>query len=88
MTLMIDRIASLQDYGQYRDLHWEGSFEDYLQIVRAARRDAQRVSAAQGHGHRRGHRGVSRQQEACLVKYKFFQDERRHATRCTGSTSR
>jgi serine protein kinase len=32
---MIERIASLQDYDQYRDLHWEGSFEDYLEIVRA-----------------------------------------------------
>ncbi len=32
---MIERIASLQDFDQYRDLHWEGSFEDYLEIVRA-----------------------------------------------------
>ncbi len=31
---MVERIAALQDYDQYRDLHWEGSFEDYLQIVR------------------------------------------------------
>ncbi len=34
MAQMIERIAALQDYDQYRDLHWEGSFEDYLQIVR------------------------------------------------------
>jgi serine protein kinase len=32
---MIERIAALQDYDQYRDLHWEGSFEDYLEIVKA-----------------------------------------------------
>jgi serine protein kinase len=31
---LITKIASLQDYEQYRDLHWEGSFEDYLAIVK------------------------------------------------------
>jgi serine protein kinase len=34
MTEMVARIAALQDYDRYRDLHWEGSFEDYLRIVR------------------------------------------------------
>ncbi|MEZ4390503.1 MAG: serine protein kinase [Polyangiales bacterium] len=32
---MIERIAALQDYDQYRDLHWEGTFEEYLEIVKA-----------------------------------------------------
>lgn len=31
---LVARIAALQDYKQYRDLHWEGSFEEYLAIVR------------------------------------------------------
>ena len=31
---MVARIAALQDYDRYRDLHWEGSFADYLNIVR------------------------------------------------------
>ncbi|HMI82875.1 MAG TPA: serine protein kinase, partial [Polyangiaceae bacterium] len=31
---MVQKIASLQDFALYRDLAWEGSFEDYLQIVR------------------------------------------------------
>ena len=31
---MVSRIAALQDYDEYRNLHWEGSFEDYLAIVR------------------------------------------------------
>jgi serine protein kinase len=31
---MVARIASLQDYELYRDLSWEGSFEEYLQLVR------------------------------------------------------
>ncbi|MAQ18727.1 MAG: serine protein kinase [Sandaracinus sp.] len=34
MSEMVARIAALQDYDKYRDLHWEGSFEDYLDIVR------------------------------------------------------
>ena len=31
---MVNAIASLQDYDLYRELTWEGSFEDYLNIVR------------------------------------------------------
>ena len=31
---MTQRIASMQDFKLYRELSWEGSFEDYLQIVR------------------------------------------------------
>jgi serine protein kinase len=31
---MVDRIAAMQDYDLYRDLSWEGSFEDYLSVVR------------------------------------------------------
>jgi len=34
MSDMVSRIAALQDYDQYRDLHWDGSFEDYLEIIR------------------------------------------------------
>jgi len=31
---LVDRIAALQDYERYEDLHWEGSFESYLDLVR------------------------------------------------------
>jgi serine protein kinase len=31
---MVARIAQMQDYARYRDLAWEGSFEDYLGIIR------------------------------------------------------
>ncbi len=31
---MVSSIAALQNYDEYRDLHWEGSFEDYLNLVR------------------------------------------------------
>jgi serine protein kinase len=33
-TSMVDRIAAMQDYNLYRDLSWEGSFEQYLDVVR------------------------------------------------------
>lgn len=32
---LVDQIAAFQDYATYRDLAWEGSFEEYLKIVRA-----------------------------------------------------
>ncbi|HEX9029789.1 MAG TPA: hypothetical protein VF823_11495, partial [Anaerolineales bacterium] len=31
---ILTRIEQLQDANNFRDLHWEGSFEDYLQLVR------------------------------------------------------
>src|ERR1700722_3112370 len=31
---MTQRIATMQDFKLYRELHWEGSFEEYLQIAR------------------------------------------------------
>src|SRR5437588_4151834 len=34
MSSMVEKIAALQDFALYRDLSWEGTFEDYLQIVR------------------------------------------------------
>src|SRR5438067_349187 len=30
---LVTRIAALQDYKRYEDLHWEGSFEEYLHLV-------------------------------------------------------
>ncbi|MCA9708014.1 MAG: serine protein kinase, partial [Myxococcales bacterium] len=33
-STLVDRIASLQDRKRYEDLHWTGSFEDYLELVR------------------------------------------------------
>jgi serine protein kinase len=32
---MTERIAAMQDFKLYRELSWEGTFEDYLEIVRA-----------------------------------------------------
>src|SRR6476660_6438894 len=33
-TSMVAQIAAMQDYDRYRDLAWEGSFEEYLQVIR------------------------------------------------------
>ncbi|CAN5446454.1 serine protein kinase [soil metagenome] len=33
-TSMTERIAAMQDYRLYRELNWEGSFEEYLALVR------------------------------------------------------
>src|SRR3954467_4058795 len=46
-TSMVAQIAAMQDYDRYRDLAWEGSFEEYLALVRerpqATRNAFQRV---------------------------------------------
>jgi len=34
MSTLVDRIASLHDTKTYEDLHWTGSFEEYLELVR------------------------------------------------------
>jgi serine protein kinase len=33
-TAMVEKIAAMQDFGLYRDLAWEGTYEEYLQVVR------------------------------------------------------
>jgi hypothetical protein len=31
---LVSRIATLQDKTSFKELHWDGSLEDYLKIVR------------------------------------------------------
>ncbi len=33
-SVMMELIASYQDVGRFQDLHWEGSFNEYLELVR------------------------------------------------------
>src|SRR3984885_15071675 len=33
-TAMVEKIAAMQDFALYRDLAWEGTFEDYLAVVK------------------------------------------------------
>jgi serine protein kinase len=72
---MVAQIASMQDYARYRDLSWEGSFEDYLQIVRqrpqVTRNAFQRVyDMIISYG---SDEYIDTKKR--LVSYKFFRDE-------------
>ena len=74
-TTLVGRIASLQNYKQYNDLHWEGSFEDYLQIVRdnpdVTRNAFQRLYDMINSYGRQEYIDAKKK----LVKYSFFNDE-------------
>jgi serine protein kinase len=71
---LVSKIASLQDYQTYRDLNWEGSFEEYLRIVR------ERPEVARNAFQRLYDMIVSYGEEEYidnkkrLVRYPFFQD--------------
>jgi serine protein kinase len=73
MTL-VGKIAALQDYREYEDLHWEGSFEDYLTLVRknprVTRNAFQRVyDMVLSHGQEEY---IDNKKK--LVRYNFFKD--------------
>jgi serine protein kinase len=71
---LVARIAALQDYQAYRELNWEGSFEEYLRIVR------ERPEVARNAFQRLYDMIVSFGEEEYvdnkkrLVRYPFFQD--------------
>jgi len=71
----VDSIAKLQDMEEYRNLHWEGTFDDYLEIVkkkpatvRSAYQRAYDMLLAYG----REEYIDSRKR---LIRYPFFRDE-------------
>ena len=72
---MVAQIAQMQDYEGYRDLAWEGSFEDYLDLVRerpgVTRNAFQRVyDMVISYGTEEYIDNKKR-----LVRYNFFKDE-------------
>src|ERR1700759_5766173 len=72
---MVAQIAAMQDYDRYRDLAWEGSFEEYLQIVRerpqVTRKAFQRVyDMVISYGTEEYIENKKK-----LVRYNFFRDE-------------
>jgi serine protein kinase len=77
MTLtLVDRIAKLQDFKQYEDLQWSGSFEDYLELVRrnprVARTAHERLyDMVLSHG---TEEYVDNKKK--ITRYRFFSDER------------
>jgi serine protein kinase len=75
MALTVSQIAKLQDLDQYHELNWEGSFDDYLDIVRrqpgVVRTAYQRMyDMIESYG--REEYIDSRKK---LVRYPFFRDE-------------
>jgi len=75
MSLSVAQIAKLQDFDEYKELHWEGSFQEYLDVVRekpwVIRSAYQRVyDMIESHG--REEYIDSRKK---LVRYPFFRDE-------------
>jgi serine protein kinase len=77
-TGMTDRIAAMQDFKLYRELHWEGSFEDYLAIVR------ERPQVTRNAYQRLYDMIISYGTEEYidnkkkLIRYNFFKDEQAH----------
>jgi serine protein kinase len=74
-TRLVDRIAALQDQKRYEDLHWSGSFEDYLEIARrnprVARTAYERLyDMVLSHG---TEEYVDHKKK--ITRYRFFQDE-------------
>ena len=72
----IARIAALQDAKTYAELHWEGSFEDYLEIVRknpkVTRTAFQRIyDMILSHG-----KTEYIDNKKKLIRYHFFSDEK------------
>ena len=71
---MIATIGAMQDFDRYRDLSWEGSFEDYLKIVknepRVTRNAFQRLyDMVLSHG---SEEYIDNKKK--IVRYNFFQD--------------
>ncbi|HLU65716.1 MAG TPA: serine protein kinase [Kofleriaceae bacterium] len=74
---LVSQIAALQDYKEYEDLNWEGSFEDYLTLVRknprVTRNAFQRMyDMILAHGQEEY---IDNKKK--LVRYRFFRDEAR-----------
>ncbi|MFV8750511.1 PrkA family serine protein kinase [Nannocystaceae bacterium ST9] len=75
-TSLVTKIAALQDYQRYEDLHWSGTFEDYLEMLRKNPRVARTA-------HERLYDMVLAAGTATYVdnkkkvtRYKFFSDEK------------
>ena len=72
---LVGQIAELQNYEEYKELHWEGSFEDYLNLVRSnpkiTRNAFQRVyDMVLSHG---VEEYIDNKKK--LTKFNFFKDE-------------
>src|SRR5258706_15732322 len=72
---LVGRIAALQDKSSFKELHWEGSFEEYLKLVRenprVTRTAFQRIyDMILSHG-----KTEYIDNKKKLIRYNFFHDE-------------
>ncbi|RMH43504.1 MAG: serine protein kinase [Deltaproteobacteria bacterium] len=72
---LTSKIAALQDYDEYKELHWEGTFEDYLNLVRknprVTRNAFQRLyDMVLSHGQEEY---IDNKKK--VIRYNFFKDE-------------
>src|SRR5438105_14426929 len=72
---LVGRIAALQDKSSFKELHWDGSFEEYLKIVRESPRVTrtafQRIyDMILSHG-----KTEYIDNKKKLIRYHFFHDE-------------
>jgi len=72
---LVNEIAALQNIERYQELHWEGTFEDYLEIVknnpRVTRTAFERLyDMILSHGYEE-----YTDMKKKIVRYKFFQDK-------------
>jgi serine protein kinase len=73
---MVEKIAAMQDFALYRDLAWEGSFEDYLQVVRTTPQVTRNAfQRAYDMIIRYGTEEYTDNKKK-LIRYNFFKDER------------
>ncbi len=75
MTLSVSSIAQLQNIEEYQELHWEGSFDDYLNIVKerpGVTRSAYQRMYDMIESYGREEYIDSRKK---LIRYPFFRDE-------------
>ena len=75
MTELVSRIATFQDFKAYEDLHWSGTFEEYLELVRnnprVARTSYERLyDMVLGHG---TEEYVDNKKK--ITRYRFFDDD-------------
>ena len=75
METLVARIAALQDKSNFKELHWEGSFEEYLRMVRENPRIA-RTAFQRLHDMIVSHGKTEYiDNKKKLIRYHFFHDE-------------
>lgn len=80
MESLIERISSLQDYQEYADLTWSGSFEDYLKLVQE-RPEVTRTAYQRLYDMILSYGSEQRVDNKKTITHYFFFDDPRHGGR-------